>query len=107
MTRGMEQETWNQWLGVIMFTINANINCTTGLTPFYLMFGRKPTIPLHTIVGLPQPEALEPQDFAQTRALAMARQLTFAQENYNTYYKWTAATYKAKSPIGTPYISIN
>ena len=64
VTRGMEQETWNQWLGAITFAINANINRTMGLTPFYLMFGREPKIPLHTIVGLPQPEVLEPQDFA-------------------------------------------
>ena len=90
-----------------MFAINANINCTTCFTPFYLMFGREPTIPLHTIVGLPQPEALEPQDFARTCTLAIARQLTFAQENYNAYYKRTAATYKAKSLIGDPPFSIN
>ena len=66
------------------------------------MLGREPMIPLHTIVGLPQLETLEPQDFTRTRALAMARHLTFAEENYNVYYKRTAATYKAKSPIGDP-----
>ena len=87
--------TWNGWLGAITFTINENVNRTTGLTPFYLIFGREPMIPLHTIVGLPQLEALEPQDF--TRVLAMARHLTFTEENYNVYYKRTAATYKAKS----------
>ena len=103
----MEQEKWNQWLGAITFAINTNINCTTGLTPFYLMFGREPMIPLHTIVGLPQPEALEPQDFVQIHALAMARQLTLPQENFNAYYRRTAATYKAKSPIGDPHIYIN
>ena len=85
-----------------MLAINASINHTMGLTQLYLMFGREQTIPLHTIVGVPQPEALEPQAFAWTCALAMARQLIFAQENYNVYYKWTAATYKAKSPIGDP-----
>ena len=98
----MGQGMWNQWLGVITFTINANINHTTDLTPFYLMLGREPMIPLYTIVGLPQPEALEPQDYAWTRALAMARHLTFTEENYNVYYKRTEATYKAKSPIGDP-----
>ena len=38
VTRGMKQEKWNQWLRVIMLGINANINHTTGLTPFYLIF---------------------------------------------------------------------
>ena len=88
----MEQETWNQWLGAIMFAINANVNRTMGLTPFYLMFGREPTMPLQKIVRMSHLEALEPQDLAQTHALAMARQLTFADENYNVYYKRTAAT---------------
>ena len=80
------------------FAINTNVNRVTGMTPFYLMYGREPSIPLHTIVGLPQPEALEPEDFAKTRTLAMARSLVIAKENYETYYRRAAATYKAKSP---------
>ena len=87
---------------VITFAIDANVNRTTGLTPFYLMFGREPMILLHKIVRLPQPEALEPQDFTWTRALAMTRYLMFAEENFNVYYKRKAATYKAKSLIGDP-----
>ena len=75
VTRGLEQKTWKKWQGAVTFAINAYINRVTGLTPFYLMYGREPIIPLHTIVGLPQPEVLEPQDFVQTRALAMARSL--------------------------------
>ena len=57
---------------------------------------------LHTIVGLPQPKALEPEDFARTRTLAIARSLVIAEENYETYYRRAAATYKARSPIGEP-----
>ena len=59
-TRGLEQDQWTKWLGAITFAMNASINRTTGFTPFYLMFGREPHIPLHTIVGLPQPEVLDP-----------------------------------------------
>ena len=81
----MEQEKWTQWVGAIPFAINSSINHTTGFTPFYLMFGREPNIPLHTIVGLPQPEALEPQDYVRTHMLAMARKLMQVRENYNAY----------------------
>ena len=98
----MEQEKWTQWVGAITFAINSSINRTTGFTPFYLMFGREPNIPLHTIVGLPQPEALEPQYFIRTHMLVMARNLMQVRENYNAYYRQTAATYRAKSPIGDP-----
>ena len=87
MTRGLEQEKWTQWVGAITFAINSNINRTTGFTPFYLMFGQEPNIPLHTIVRLPQPEALEPQDFVMTWMLVMARNLMQVRENYNTYYR--------------------
>ena len=86
----------------ITFAINSNVNRTTGFTPFYLMFGREPHIPLHTIVGRPQPEALEPQDFVRTHMLAMARELLWVRENYDVYYRRTVVTYKAKSPIGDP-----
>ena len=96
----MAQEKWTKWIGAITFAINANVNRTTGFTPFYLMFGREPNIPLHTIVRLPQPEALEPQDFVRTHMLAMTRDLLWVRENYYVYYRHTVATYKAKSPIG-------
>merc|ERR1711867_173043 len=99
-TRGLAQETWTKWIGAITFAINANVNWTTGFTPFYLMFGREPNIPLHTIVGLPVPEALEPQDFVRTHMLAMARDMLRVRENHNVYYRRTAVTYRAKSPIG-------
>ena len=82
--------------------INVHVNRVTGLTPFYLIYGRGPIIPLYTIVGLPQPEVLEPQDFVISRALAMARSLVYTKENYNTHYKSTAAAYTARSPIGEP-----
>ena len=55
-----------------------------------------------SLVGLPQPEALEPEDFARTRTLAMARSLVIAEKNYETYYRRAAATYKARSLIGEP-----
>ena len=102
MTRGLNQENWPRWIGAITFAINANINRMTGFTPFYLMFGCEPSIPLHTIVGLPQPEALEPQDFVKTHMLAMTRDLLRVNENYNAYYRRTATTYRAKSLIGDP-----
>ena len=98
MTRGQ----WTQWIGAITFTINSNVNRTIGFTLVYLMFGREPNIPLQTIVGLPQPEALEPQDFVRTRMLAMTRDLMQVRENYNVYYRRTSTTYRAKSPIGDP-----
>ena len=63
------------------FAINVNVNRVMGMTPFYLMYGREPSIPLHTIVGLPQPEALEPEDYARTRTLAMGRSLVIAERN--------------------------
>ena len=83
VTRGMAQEKWTQWIGAITFAINSNINRTTGFTPFYLMFGREPNIPLHTIVGLLQSKALEPQDFVRTCMLAMTRDLPQVRDNYN------------------------
>ena len=64
------------------------------MTPFYLMYGREPSIPLHTIVSLPHPEALEPEDFTRTCTLAMDRNLMIDKENYETYYRRAAVTYK-------------
>ena len=98
----MKQDQWTKWLGAITFAMNSSVNRTTGFTPFYLMFGREPHIPLHTIVGLPQPEALDPQDFVKTHMMAMNRVLAKVRENYDIYYRRTASSYKARSPIGEP-----
>ena len=90
----MAQEKWTQWIGAITFAINSNIDRTTGFTPLYLMFGREPNIPLHTIVGLSQLETLEPQDFVRTHMLAMTRDLLRVRDNYNVYYRRMAVTYR-------------
>ena len=87
-----------------MFSINSNVNWVTGTTLFFLMFGQEPHVPLYTVVGLPQPELLEPHDFIKTRTIAIYRQLSAVRESYQAYFNQTSQTNKAKNPIGElPY----
>merc|ERR1711867_361553 len=36
VTRGVAQEKWTKWIGAITFSINTNVNRTTGFMPFYI-----------------------------------------------------------------------
>ena len=64
------------------------------------MFGREPNMPLHTIVRLQQPEALEPQDFIRNRMIAHHRKFLAVMGKYQIYFNRTVKIYKAKSLIG-------
>ena len=41
-----EKEEWTDHLATVMYTYNATRSAVTGYSPFYLMFGRRPRIPI-------------------------------------------------------------
>ena len=44
-----DQENWDLGLAQLCFAYNTSVHETTGLTPFEVMFGRNPTIPIDLI----------------------------------------------------------
>jgi hypothetical protein len=63
---------WNRAIPMVLFAYRTMLHATTGYSPFYLMFGRHPVIPLDLTMG-PEEPAL-PVDTPST--------LTTAQGNY-------------------------
>ena len=50
------QKTWDTFLNLCLFAYRVSVHPTTGETPFYMLYGRQPRLPLD--VTLTQPENL-------------------------------------------------
>ena len=57
--------SWVAALPFIEFAINSTANASTGLTPFYVVYGQNGVLPIdHALVGTPPPSTTTATDFA-------------------------------------------
>ena len=49
-----EKQNWKAHLKTLTFAYNSTINKSTGFSPFFLMFGREPTLPIDSIFPVQQ-----------------------------------------------------
>ena len=101
VTRGLNQGAWGDWLPPTVFSLNITVSRTTGISPYQLVHGTDPPIPLATIVGLPERTPLDPAEYMLTLSTNMGRLLITAREKYQIYIRRTADTYITPSPLGS------
>ena len=101
VTRGLNQEAWGDWLPPTVFSLNITVSRTTGISPYQLVHGTDPPIPLATVVGLPDRAPLDPAEYMLTLSTNMGRLLITAREKYQIYIRRTADTYITPSPLGS------
>ena len=61
-----KMNNWDEFLPFVQFTYNTSVNATTKFTPFEMMYGRKPRLPLDLL--LPEVKVdlqLDPENYAQ------------------------------------------
>jgi len=46
--------TWDQWLELLLFAYRTSVQASTGFSPFYLVYGREPTLPADFEFSLPK-----------------------------------------------------
>ena len=104
-----KQDNWDVMLPFIQFAYNSSVHATTRCTPFELMYGRQPRIPLDLLI----PEAkieldIDPEEYASNlrhalvdayRLVKKNRDMRMTKEKINYDRRVRAANYKVGDKV--------
>ena len=87
---------WDQHLSTLMMAYTSSIHKTLGETPFAMMFGRRPRLPIDSLIG-PPPEAeyqeVSPSQYVQTLTGALKDIHDTVAAHVGARYEYQAKTY--------------
>jgi transposase InsO family protein len=83
---------WADYIDSVLFAYRISVNTATGYSPYYLMYGRQPTLPIDLLFGIPQ-ETFNGEteyDLHISKAMTDAyQQVREAQKKVSEYIQWT------------------
>ena len=73
-----QRHRWRMWLSSLLYIYNSTVQDTTGYSPFFLMFGRHPRLPMDVLLGLDDVENQQYLDHSEyIRALKKTLQTAY------------------------------
>ena len=77
------KRNWQEWVANLTHAYNCTISPITGFSPYFLMFGRTPKLPLDIELGVPMVEQkqISHQNYAQKLHSKLQWEYEKAQEN--------------------------
>ena len=77
------KKNWQEWITTLTHAYNCTASPVTGFSPYFLMFGRNPKLPLDIDLGIPtmEQEPTSQQNYAQKLYSRLQWAYQKAQEN--------------------------
>eukprot|EP00117_Sycon_ciliatum_P020844 scpid75746/ scgid18439/ Retrovirus-related Pol polyprotein from transposon 412; Protease; Reverse transcriptase; Endonuclease len=92
------QSDWDKHLRTTMLAYNTRVHSTTGFTPYFLMFGREATLPLHLMYPLPQPHAPQPiTTFVTDLQARLQTSFDTVRQHTDQHHKYSKDRYDLKA----------
>ena len=92
------KKNWQEWIATLTHAYNCTISSVTGFSPYFLMFGRTPKIPLDVEMGVTlidqEPEPY--QNYAKKLQARLKWVYQKAQENNRKESEWQKKNYDQK-----------
>ena len=92
------KKNWQEWIATLTHAYNCTVSSVTGFSPYFLMFGRTPRIPLDIEMGVTlmdqEPESY--QNYAKKLQARLKWAYQKAQENSRKESEWQKKYYDKK-----------
>ena len=77
------KKNWQEWITTLTHAYNCTVSPVTGFSPYFLMFGRNPKLPLDIYLGIPtmEQEPTSQQNYVWKLHSKLQRAYQKAQEN--------------------------
>jgi hypothetical protein len=62
---GTQQKDWDKYLPFVEFAYNTSVQASIKETPFFLMYGRDPVLPIEAKLGTLQKEEMDVETYKQ------------------------------------------
>lgn len=77
-----KKHKWKDSLNKVIYAYNATRNDATGFSPFYLLFGRSPSLPVDLMFGLSREETgMNHSEYTEKWKVAMKEAYELARQN--------------------------
>ena len=80
-----QKSRWKEHLNVLVHPYNCTNNSSTGYSPFYLMFGRHPRLPLDFILGIEKEKPTTHKDYLKKWSETMSEAYMLAQNSSKSH----------------------
>ena len=96
-----EKKEWSKHLSKLAFAYNSMVNKSTGYSPFYLMYGRDPRLPVDWVFGIDLDETSVKgqrsyEQYVTSWNSSMREAMEIAKKNVSAGQKWNKNAYDRK-----------
>ena len=89
-----EDQAWEEHLATACLAYNTKINQVTGLTPYFIVYGREARLPLDLMIKLPREEDLEILDFVKQTRRRFQSMMEYIRAQGEAQILWNAMVYE-------------